>query len=130
MFDFDPAKVFAQVPQVDLKTLFATQQKNFDAFVKAGTLISEGTQSMFKRQAELAQESLSASLAAAKEPFGGKDIDLKKSMALVQTAAEKAASDTRELVELMTATQTKAFEVLRARGDEAVAEFKGLVKAA
>jgi len=131
MSNFDFSKLFSTIPQVDVKPLLAAQQKNVDAFVKAGTVLSEGMQTVLKRQVELVQANVAASIAAAKDAsVVGKDLDLKKSYALVQTATEKAAADTREIIDIATSASTKAFEVLRARGDEAAAEFKSLIKTA
>jgi len=131
MSNFDFSKLFTAVPQIDVKPILAAQQKNVDAFVKASTVLNDGIQSVLKRQAELVQSNLSAGISAAKNSISNaKEIDLKKSYALVQTATEKAAADTREIIDLATAASTKAFEVLRLRGDEAVTEIKTLLKPA
>jgi len=127
MSQFDIAKLFPAAPQFDVKPLIAAQQKNFEAVVKANTLLSEGFQTFLKRQAELFQANLTTSLSAAKGGFGaGKDLDLKDSYTLIQTLTSKAASDSRELIDIVTSASAKAFEVLRHRGDEATAELKGL----
>lgn len=130
MFDFDPSKMFATLPAFDVKPLVAAQQKNIDAIVKASTLMSEGMQAVLKRQVEIAQAGLATGMAAAKDPSALKDFDMKKQMGAFQTASEKAIAETKELVEMATASSTQAFEILRARNEEAVGEFKSMLKAA
>ena len=132
-FDADKVKEMftaAKLPVVDAEAMIAAQQKNMDAFVAANKVVFAGYQDVFKRQMALAE----AAFAQAKDKFAelkGQPLTVEQATANIEamkTAFEKAAADARELAELAQKANTGAFEIVKARFDEAVAEFKAAAK--
>ena len=106
IFDCDVIKVmagFTQLPGVDMEAFVDDQRKIVAAFGAANWAAFEGGQKIFRRQAEMVQESLSgivfgfSELATAATPA-----DTATQAFLCKGAYEKVVSDGRELVDLMT----------------------------
>ncbi len=130
-FAFDAEKVSemfkaVKLPMVDMETIMASHQKNVDAMVEANKVMFAGYQAVAKRQAALVE----AAMADAKDKFAelqGQPLTAEqatKNADAVKTAFEKAVADVRELAEMAQKANTGAFEVVKARIDEAVSEFK------
>jgi phasin family protein len=130
-FAFDAEKVkemFAAVkmPVVDVDAVIAAQQKNVDAVIEANKVALAGYQDVFKRQVALFE----AAVAQAKEKFSAPQtqpmsIDqAEQNVEAMKAAFEKAAADVRELTEMVQKANTGAFEIVKARVEEAVAELK------
>lgn len=130
-FAFDAEKVSemfkaVKLPMVDMDTIMASHQKNVDAMVEANKVMFAGYQAVAKRQAALVE----AAMAEVKDKFAelqGQPLTAEqatKNADAVKTAFEKAVADVRELAEMAQKANTGAFEVVKARIDEAVSEFK------
>ncbi|HSF96011.1 MAG TPA: phasin family protein [Thermohalobaculum sp.] len=136
-FAFDANKVkemfaIAKLPVVDTEAVIAAQQKNMDAFVAANKVVFAGYQDVVKRQMAL----IEAAVAQAKDGFSelqGQPLTVEQASANVEAmkvAFEKAAADTKELTELAHKANTGAFEIVKARFEEAVGEFKAAAEKA
>ena len=134
-FDADKVKEMftaAKLPVVDAEAMIAAQQKNMDAFVAANKVVFAGYQDVFKRQMALAE----AAFAQAKDKFAemqAQPLTVEQATANVEamkTAFEKAAADAKELADLAQKANTGAFEIVKARFDEAVIEFKAAAEKA
>jgi len=130
-FAFDADKIkdmftAAKMPVVDTDAMMAAQKKNVDALIEANQVVVAGYQDVYKRQVALFE----AGLAQAKEMMSGvKAQPLTADQATqnadaIRTAFEKTAADLNELAEMTQKVNTGAFEVVKARAEEAVAEFK------
>jgi len=134
-FDADKVKEMfstAKLPVVDAEAVMAAQQKNMDAFVAANKVVFAGYQDVVKRQMAL----IEAAVAEAKDKFAdlqGQPLTVEQASANIETmkaAFEKAAADVKELAELAQKANTGAFEIVKARFEEAVGEFKAAAEKA
>jgi len=134
-FDADKVKEMfstAKLPVVDAEAVMAAQQKNMDAFVAANKVVFAGYQDVVKRQMAL----IEAAVAQAKDKFAdlqGQPLTVEQASANIETmkaAFEKAAADVKELAELAQKANTGAFEIVKARFEEAVGEFKAAAEKA
>ncbi len=128
-FDADKLKELfsaAKLPGVDTDAVLAAQQKNVDALIEANQVVIAGYQDLYKRQVALFE----AAVAETKDQLAqvqGQPLTAEqatKNAEAMKAAFEKAAADVQELAELTRKANTGAFEIVKARAEEAVAEFK------
>jgi phasin family protein len=130
-FPFDAEKLgelfgAAKLPGVDADAVLAAQQKNVDALIEANQVVVAGYQDLFKRQVALFE----AAVAETKDKLAGLQgqpltaDQASLNVEALKAAFEKAAADVQELAELVRKANTGAFEIVKARAEEAVAEFK------
>ena len=116
----------AKLPGVDSDAVLAAQQKNVDALIEANQVVIAGYQDLYKRQVALFE----AAVAETKDKlagFQGQPLtadQATRNVEALKAAFEKAAADAKELAELVQKTNTDAFEIVKVRFEEAVAEFK------
>jgi len=129
IFDFDVTKMmagFTQLPGVDMEAFVEGQRKTVAAFGAANLAAFEGAQKIFRRQAEMVQESLSGmvpgfgELSTAATPGDAAATQAR----LCKGAYEKAASDGRELVDLMTKSHRATTAPIQKRIVESLDEVK------
>jgi len=117
---------FTQLPVVDMKALVEGQCKTVEAFGAANWAAFEGAQKIFRRQAEMVQESLSGmvpgfgELATAATPGDAAATQAR----LCKGAYEKAAADGRELVDLVTKSSRAVTAPIQKRIVESLDEIK------
>ncbi len=125
-FDADKVKEMftaVKLPGVDADAVLAAQQKNVDALIEANKVVIAGYQDLYKRQIELFE----ASVAQAKDKLTqvqGQPLtadQATRNVEAMKAAFEKAAADVKELAELAQKANTGAFEIVKARAEEAVA---------
>ncbi|WP_300302934.1 phasin family protein [Ferrovibrio sp.] len=119
---FDPTKMFAdlKLPGIDPMALAATQQKNLEAISAANKRALEGYQAVAKRQAEIFQQ---AAAEAATLMKGGVSTGM-PDPTVAKQAVEKAVANLRELAEMMSKTNSEAFELINQRMNENLEEFR------
>ena len=116
----------AKMPAFDTDAMMAAHQKNVDAMIAANKVIVAGYQDLYKRQVVLFE----AAVADAKDKVAqvqGQPLTAEQAARNVETmrvAFEKAATDVKELAEMVQKANTGAFEIVKARAEEALAEFK------
>ena len=116
----------AKLPRVDGDAVLAAQQKNVDALIEANQVVIAGYQDLYKRQVALFE----AAVAETKDKLAqvqGQPLTADQAgqnVEALKTAFEKAAADVKELAELAQKANTGAFEIVKTRAEEAVAEFK------
>ena len=119
---FDPAKLFAdlKLPGIDPTALATAQQKNLEAIAAANKRALEGYQAVAKRQAEIFQEAAAevASMMKGGVPAGVPDPNAAKQ------AVEKAMANLRELADMMSKTNSDAFDLINQRMNENLEEFR------
>ena len=116
----------AKLPGVDADAVLAAQQKNVDAMIEANKVVTAGYQDLYKRQIALFE----AAVAQAKDKLTevqGQTLtadQATQNVEAMKAAFEKAASDVNELAEVAQKANAGAFEIVKARAEEAVTEFK------
>jgi phasin family protein len=115
-----------QIPGANMDAMMAAQQKNVDALVEANKIAMAGYQEIFQRQVALFE----AAVGETQKQFAeaqGKPMSAdqaQKSLESMRASVEKALANARELAELAQKANTSAFEVIKTRFEEAVAELK------
>jgi len=138
MGDFDPSKMMNEfnkavtdmkVPAVDAAPLMEAQRKNMEALADANKLALEGVQAVFKRQAEILQKTIDEVQGNLKDVSGsGTPQDaVAKQADLVKGAFENALGNMRELAEMVSKSNTEAFETVNKRFGESLEELKDQV---
>ena len=130
-FAFDAEKLkelfnIAKLPGVDADAMLAAQQKNVDALIEANQVVAAGYQDLYKRQIALFEAAVSQAKDKLTE-VQGQPLTADQATQNVETmkaAFEKAAADVKELAEMAQKANTGAFEIVKARAEDAVAEFK------
>lgn len=130
--DFDVTKVFAdfKVPGVDVESMLASQRKNIEALTSANKLAFEGVQAVMRRQMEIVRQSVEEAVGAAKTvtEAGSPQDKAAAQTELVKEAFERTISNMRELVEMMSKSNSEAFELLNKRFAQTMDEFKEAIK--
>lgn len=130
-FVFDAEKLkelfnVAKLPTVDADAVLAAQQKNVDALIEANQVVIAGYQDLYKRQIALFEAAVAQAkdklTEAQSQPLTADQAT--QNVDALKAAFEKAATDVKELAELAQKANTGAFEIVKARAEEAVAEFK------
>jgi phasin family protein len=132
--EFDVTKMIGEfkVPGVDIETLVASQRKNIEALTQANKLAFEGLQAMFKRQVEIARQSIEESTAVARQLVdnGTPQEKAVRQTELTKEAFEQALANSRELSEIIAKSNAEAFELLNKRFFAILDEIKdGIAKA-
>jgi phasin family protein len=128
-YDAEKVKEFfaaAKLPVIDTDAVLTAQRKNMDALIEANKAVIAGYQEVFKRQAALAE----AAVAQTKDKINelqGQPLSAEqftRNVEAFQTAVQQSINDARELAELAQKANLNAFEIVKDRVVEAVAEFK------
>jgi phasin family protein len=132
-FDFDIAKFDIskylgdfKVPGVDVETLVASQRKNIEALTQANKLAFEGFQALFKRQVEIARQSIEESATVARQlvEAGTPQEKAVRQTELTKDAFEQALANSRELSEIVAKSNGEAFDLLNKRFFQVLDEMK------
>lgn len=117
---------------LDMNAALESQKRNFDAFAKASQVFAEGAKAVISRQAAITQEQVAEGMAIARDLMTTQNFEaaFKKQIDYSQSVAQKTQIVSKELVELSVKSATEAFQVLRARAEENVAEMNALMKVA
>jgi phasin family protein len=128
-FDADKLKELfnvANLPGIDTDAMLAAQQKNVDAMIEANKVVTAGYQDLYKRQIALFE----AAVAQARDKLTevqGQTLtadQATQNVEAMKAAFEKAAANVNELAEVAQKANAGAFEIVKTRAEEAVAEFK------
>ena len=134
-YDADQMQQFfgaAKLPAFDADAVLTMQRKNMDAMIEANKAVMAGYQEVFKRQAALAE----AAVAQTKDKINelqGQPLSpehFTHNVEAFQTAVQQSITDARELAELMQKANLNAFEIVKDRAVEAVAEVKSAAEKA
>lgn len=129
--DFADVLKQLNVPGVDLEKLLASRRRDIEAVVAAHQEVYQGMQALAKRQAELAQETMSQWQAAVLGGGMGRvDDPLGPRAAAAQEALGKALANLRELAQLASQSQARIFKLLQDRSAENLEEMRQLMKKA
>lgn len=134
-YDTEKVKEFfaaAKLPVIDTDAVLTAQRKNMDALIEANKAVIAGYQEVFKRQAALAE----AAVAQTKDKINelqGQPLSAEqftRNVEAFQSAVQQSITDARELAELAQKANLNAFEIVKDRVVEAVAEFKSAAEKA
>lgn len=139
--NFDPSKMTEQftkafsqfkLPGVDVNEIIASQQKNLEALTAANQAAIAGIQAVATRQAEIMQQTFSATSSAAEElvKSGTPQEAASKQADLVKSTFEKALSDMTEIAELVSKSNVEAGAVINKRVTENLEEVKKMALSA
>lgn len=127
---FDPAKMPMQMPMqmpmLDFGTVMEAQQKNMAALVEANKIALAGYQDVYQRQVALYEQAMQHIKAQLDEAQTGQPMSaeqMSKNMEGVKSAFDQALAHLREIAETAQHANMSAFEVMKNRMDEMMAEM-------
>ncbi len=131
-FDFtkmmDASKLIGdfKVPGVDVEAVVASQRRNLEALSQANQLAVEGMQAVARRQAEIFRQMMEEASQAMKDIMaaGSPEDKAGRQTELVKEAFKRAISNMRELAEMVSKSQTEAFDVINKRVTDSLDELK------
>jgi phasin family protein len=114
------------LPKVDVEKLIATHGKNFDALSQSARIASEGVKSLATKQKEIIEAAFRDALEMVRgfKPSGDPGHAVAQQSEFARKAFEAALSNTREIAELVTKTNTDAFKTIAERMTESVTEIR------
>ena len=139
--NFDPSKMteeftkaFSQfkLPGVDMSGIIASQQKTLEALTVANKTAIAGIQAVATRQAEILQQTMTATASAAADLIksGTPQEAAAKQTDLVKSTFEKALSDMTEISEMVAKSNSEAGDAINKRITESLDEVKKIAKSA
>ena len=139
--NFDPSKMteeftkaFSQfkMPGVDVNEIIASQQKNLEALTSANKTAIAGIQAVATRQAEIMQQTMKATAAAAEGMVksGSPQDAAAKQADLVKSTFEKALTDMTEIADMVAKSNAEAGAAINKRISESLEEVTKLATAA
>ncbi|MEM9139402.1 MAG: phasin family protein [Pseudomonadota bacterium] len=118
---------FAKVmPFFDMAAMQDAQQKNFAALTEANKTALAGYQAVMKRQQALFEGAL-ADAKTRMADMQGQPATTETAMAnfeAMKSAFDQALADLKEISDMAQTANTEALEIIKARGEEAMAELK------
>jgi phasin family protein len=135
-FDANRMSELFKAPQMDkfienmnipFESMLDAQQKNVDALVEANKVAVSGYQELYQRQVAIFEEAIAQSKDRLAE-LQGQPVNadtVAKNVEIMKTSFEKALSNVHELAEMAQKANAGAYDVIKARVEEAMAEFKG-----
>jgi phasin family protein len=135
-FDFskmmmDPSKLIGdfKVPGVDVEAVVSSQRRNIEALSQANQLAVEGMQAVARRQTEIFRQMMEEASQAMRDIMtaGSPEDKAGRQTELLKEAFQRAIGNMRELAEMVTKSQTEAFDVINKRVTESLDEVKGLM---
>lgn len=106
-----------QVPGVDFGRLAEDAQKNIEALQEANQTVAAGWQALAEKQREIFQETMQR-WQESMTPPSGDAASVEKQAELAREGFERALENMRELAEIAAESQSKSFEIMRARLEE------------
>jgi len=125
MKPFETWKSFSeQFSSVDLSDFVSNSRKSFEAFSSANQAFVEGAQAVAQRQLEIAQNNAENALQLLKEVASSKDPreGAAKQIDFAKKAIEKSLSDSREIFEIASKSNSKAYELIGKQVSECIKE--------
>ena len=123
-FDFAEMLRQFQLPGVDMSQLMENERKNIEAVQQANQALVEGWQALAEKQSEVFRETMQRwqqefSEGISREP----QKTMERQAELAREGFEKALDNMRQLAEIATESQAKAFEVIRKRIEDNLQTF-------
>jgi phasin family protein len=109
-----------------MEAIMEVHRRNAEVLTRASQQMFQGMQELMQRQAEMVRESFSQSqqlMGSLMQP-GAPQEKMAGQAEAAKSAMEKAANNTRELLEMATSCQMRAAEMVTSRMGEAFEEFR------
>ncbi len=115
----DFSKMFEQmqVPGIDLSQMAEDARKNIEAVQAANQEVATGWQTLAEKQMEMFRDAMERWQSSIAAPSGD-NASMEKQAELAREGFERALENMRELAEIASESQAKAFEIMRARFEE------------
>ena len=134
-FDFskmmDASKLMGdfKVPGVDVNAVIASQRRNLEALGEANKLAVEGLQAVAKRQTEIFRQMMEEAQQAMRDMMaaGSPEDKASRQTEMMKEAFKRAIGNMRELAEMVSKSQTEAFDVINKRVTDSLDEVKTLI---
>jgi phasin family protein len=134
-FDFskmmDTSKLMGdfKVPGVDVEAVVASQRRNLEALGEANKLAVEGLRAVAKRQSEIFRQMMEEAAQAMRDMMtaGSPEDKAGRQTELVKEAFKRAIANMRELAEMVSKSQSEAFDVINKRVTDSLDELKTVV---
>lgn len=142
-FDFDPGKMaeFAKLPDysklfgdmkmpgLDMEPWMAIGRRNMEAFAAANQVAVQCAQSLAQRQGELLRQTLDEARRVTKElsAVGSPEEKAAQQAEFAKEAFTLAATNMRELADMVAKSNNEAFEVISKRVTAGLDELKALI---
>jgi phasin family protein len=132
MPSLDNLPKMGQMPAMDMNSVVSNAKRNVEACSSAAQCVTEGAQTVARRQAELARASVEKLLKTTKDMLvnGSPEINTSKQAEFAKAMIEQCMSNLREVSELCTKSGFEAFDVLNKRAAESFEEISRFSKAA
>ncbi len=115
--DFNEMLEQMQVPGVDLSRLADDARKNMEAVQAANQAVASGWQTLAEKQMEMYREAMER-WQSSMTPPSADGAAMEKQAELAREGFERAIENMRELAEIASESQSRAFEIMRARFEE------------
>ncbi len=134
-FDFtkmiDASKLMGdfKMPGVDVEAVVASQRRNLEALSEANKLAVEGMQAVAKRQSEIFRQMMEEASQAMRDMMaaGSPEDKASRQTELVKEAFKRAIGNMRELAEMVSKSQSEAFDVINKRVTDSLDELKSVM---
>lgn len=115
-----------QLPGIDFGALMQDGQKNIEALQQANQLVAEGWQKFGQKQQEMFQQGMQRIQERASQAgSGAATTNMDQQMQQAREDFEQAIADMRQLAEITLESQSKAFDVIRQRFEDAAQSATG-----
>lgn len=119
-----------KVPGVDVEDFVNAQQKNLHALNKANQLAVEGLQAVAQRQAEILRDAMQEMASISQDMLHATSPQerVAKQTELAKDTYGQILANMKELSEMLTKSQTEAFDVINKRVNESLDDFRKAVE--
>jgi phasin family protein len=130
----DAMKQFSDMKtaQFDVSRVMDFNRRNVEAFSSANQTVSEGVQTIARRQAEIARNHVETMIQTSREMLtsASPEVNTSRQAALAREVFEASLSNLRELSELATKSSFEVMDVLNRRAAEGMEELSAFSKKA
>lgn len=138
--DFDPSKAMQEfysslggfkLPGVDVSAVLESQRKNVEALTTANQQALEAIKEIADHQRGLLQQAMQEAGSVITElssSAGNPQEAATKQVKIAQAAVEKALENMRDLAQMTAKANQEAYETLKKRFEESLAELRALAK--
>jgi phasin family protein len=126
--DFEKMLKDFKLPGMDVKGLVDSQSRNAQAVAEANRVSLEGIRSLSERQTAIMRETFDEVRQAFAEIRGADNLEdaANRQSEVARKAMEKGMANMRELTDMVTKSNSDAFEVVNQRMNESLEEFRKL----
>ena len=128
--DFDTMFKQMKLPGLDMDAMMAAYRKNVEAVTAATRVANEGMLALVKRQAEIVRDALEQMRVVGTELSSVKDAKelAERQTEIAQQTFDKAATNMKELADMMTKANSASLEIIQSRMNDGLAELQDLMK--